>query len=126
MREFPWIKDVRIDSKDFDNYNYVIFLNLFIDPYELGNEYGFTVARWTESAIRNNQDYPSTLISMYYNGSTDEMRDITIRVNETIEMTQMSPAIPQDLRLPIKKSFMVGSYHLTDNITIPINIEETY
>jgi hypothetical protein len=48
------------------------------------------------------------------------MRAITTEVNDTIEATQNSPAIPQDLRLPEKKWFMVGSYHLADDITIPI------
>jgi hypothetical protein len=57
---------------------------------------------------------------MYFDGSSEEMRAITTEVNDTIEATQNSPAIPQDMRLPEKKRFMVGSYHLADDITIPI------
>jgi hypothetical protein len=126
MREFPWIKDVQLDIPGLENFNYVIFLDVYINPYELGEERGFNVSRWIESSIRNNEDYASSLITLYFDGSTDEMRAITQEVNDTIEATQSSPAIPQDMRLPEKKSFMVGSYHLTDNITIPILPQESY
>jgi hypothetical protein len=121
MREFPWIKDVQIDIPGLEKFQYALFLDVYINPYELADEYDYNVAKWIESYIRNNEDYYSTLISMYFDGSTtDEMRGITQQVNDTISATQNSPAIPYDLRLPVDKRFMVGSYHLTDNITIPI------
>jgi len=126
MREFPWIKDVQLDVPGLEKFDYVLFLDVYIDPYELGEERGFNVARWIESYIRNKEDYYTSLITMYFDGSTDEMREVTQEVNDTISATQNSPAIPQDLRLPEKKRFMVGSYHLTDNITIPILPQETY
>jgi len=126
MREFPWIKDVQLDTDGLDKYKYVLFLDLFIDPYELGEEREYNVARWIDSAVRNKEDYATTIISMYFNGSTDEMRGITDEVNYTIESTQDSPAIPIDLRLPENKDFRVGSYHLIDNLTVPIKLDETY
>ena len=61
---------------------------------------------------------------MYFDGSSEEMRAITQEVNDTIEATQNSPAIPQDMRLPVNKRFLVGSYHLADDITIPIIPDE--
>ena len=120
MREFPWIKDVQLDIPGLEKFQYVLFLDVFIDPYELGKEHGWNVARWIESAIRNSEDYYTSVITMYFEGSSDEMRAITQEVNDTIEATQNSPAIPVDMRLPDNKRFMVGSYHLTDDITIPI------
>ena len=126
MREFPWIKDVQLDVPGLEKFNYVLFLDIYINPYELGNERGYNVARWIELYIKNKEDYYTSLITMYFDGSTDEMRTITEEVNDTITDTQNSPAIPQDLRLPEEKRFMVGSYHLTDNITIPIPPQETY
>ena len=124
MREFPWIKDVQLDVPGLEKFNYVIFLNVYINPYELGQERDYNVARWIENAIRNNEDYQTSVITMYFDGSTDEMRAITQEVNDTIEATQKSPAIPPDLRLPDNKRFMVGSYHLADDITIPIIRDE--
>ena len=124
MREFPWIKDVQLDIPGLEKFEYVLFLDIYINPYELGEERGYNVARWIESAIRNKEDYYTSVITMYFDGSSEEMRAITTEVNDTIEATQNSPAIPQDMRLPEKKRFMVGSYHLTDNITIPIPVED--
>ena len=124
MREFPWIKDVQLDIPGLEKFEYVIFLDVYINPYELGEERGYNVARWIESAIRNKEDYYSSVITMYFDGSSEEMRAITTEVNDTIEATQNSPAIPVDMRLPEKKRFMVGSYHLADDITIPIIPDE--
>ena len=120
MREFPWIKDVQVDVPGLEKFEYALFLDIYINPYELGGERGYSVARWIESSIRSNEDYYTSVITMYFDGSTNEMREITTEVNRTIEATQNSPAIPPDLRLPENKRFMVGSYHLADDITIPI------
>ena len=124
MREYPWIKDVQLDVPGLEKFEYALFLDIYINPYELGEERGYSVARWIEASIRNNEDYYTSVITMYFDGSTDEMREITQEVNRTIEATQNSPAIPPDLRLPENKRFMVGSYHLTDNITIPVPVED--
>ena len=120
MREYPWIKDVQLDVPGLEKFEYALFLDIYINPYELGGERGYSVARWIESAIRNNEDYYTSVITMYFDGSSEEMRAITQEVNDTITATQNSPAIPVDLRLPSDKRFMVGSYHLADDITIPI------
>ena len=120
MREYPWIKDVQLDVPGLEKFEYALFLDIYINPYELGEERGYNVARWIESAIRNKEDYYTSVITMYFDGSSEEMRAITTEVNDTITSTQNSPAIPVDLRLPSDKRFMVGSYHLADDITIPI------
>jgi hypothetical protein len=124
MREYPWIKDVQLDIPGLEKFDYAIFLDIYINPYELGEERGYNVARWIEQSIRNKEDYYSSVITMYFDGSSEEMRAITTEVNDTIAATQNSPAIPVDLRLPVNKRFMVGSYHLADDITIPIIPDE--
>lgn len=124
MREFPWIKDVQLDVPGLEKFEYVLFLDIYMNPYELGEERDFKVANWIEQAIRNNEDYYTSVITMYFNGSSDKMRDVTQEINDTIYATQNSPAIPVDMRLPENKRFMVGSYHLTDNITIPVPVED--
>jgi hypothetical protein len=120
MREYPWIKDVQLDIPGVEKFDYAIFLDVYINPYELGEEREYNVARWIEQAIRNKEDYYTSVITMYFDGSSEEMRAITQEVNDTIRATQKSPAIPPDLRLPENRRFMVGSYHLADDITIPI------
>jgi hypothetical protein len=124
MREFPWIKDVQLDIPGLEKFDYSIFLDVYINPYELGEERDYNVAKWIEQAIRDKEDYYSSVITMYFDGSSPEMRSITQEVNDTIQATQLSPAIPVDLRTPENRRFMVGSYHLADDITIPIPAQD--
>ena len=120
MREYPWIKDVQLDVPRLENFKYVIFLDIFIDPYVLGKEHDWKVARWIESSIRNNEPYESTSLSLFFNGSMDEMRELKTEVEKTIGDVQQSPAIPPEMRLPTSESrLMVGSFFTSDNITIP-------
>ena len=125
-REFPWIKDVQLDIPGVGKFEYVVFLNIFIDPYELGKEREWDVSRWVDSSVRNHEEYYSSILSLFFVGSTEDMRDATQEINNTIRVTQDSPAIPEDMRLPSDKRLMVGSYHLMDNLTVPIKLEETY
>ena len=118
MREYPWIKDVQLDVPRLVNFTYVIFLDIFIDPYELGKEHGWDVARWIESSIKRNEPYESMSLSLFFNGSTDEMRELKNEVSKTIEDVQQSPAIPQDMRLPDGR-FMVGSFITVQGLTVP-------
>ena len=126
MREYPWIKDVQLDVPRLVNFTYVIFLDIFIDPYELGKEHGWDVARWIESSIKRNEPYESMSLSLFFNGSTDEMRELKNEVSKTIEDVQQSPAIPQDMRLPTSQArLMIGSFFTADDITIPEPDEDT-
>ena len=126
MREYPWIKDVRLDIPRLENFTYVIFLDLFIDPYVLGKEYDWKVSRWTESFIKRNEPCESMSLSLFFNGSTDEMRELKNEVSKTIEDVQQSPAIPQDMRLPTSQArLMIGSFFTADDITIPEPDEDT-
>jgi hypothetical protein len=125
MREYPWIKDVQLDTSRMVNFKYVIFLDLFIDPYELGKEHDWTVARWIETSIKNNEPYDSTMLSLFFVGSTDDMREQKEHVNKTISDVQESPAIPPDMRLPTSEvRLLIGSFFTADNITIPEPEEE--
>jgi hypothetical protein len=120
MREYPWIKDVQLDVPRMNDFKYVIFLDIFIDPYELGKEHEWEVARWIESSIKRNEPYDSTMLSLFFVGSMDEMREQKDDVNKTIEEVQSSPAIPPEMRLPTSEArLMIGSFITSDNITIP-------
>ncbi len=121
MREYPWIKDVKLDTEGLEKYPSVIFIELFINPYELANEHGWEVPRWIETAIREGEPYESTLLSLFVKQSREEVQWLREEIEQTIHHTQNSSAIPQDMRLD--KPIMVGYYRLTDNLTIPNDIE---
>ena len=118
MSEYPWIKDVQLDVPRLKDFKYVIFLDIFIDPYELGKEHDWVVARWIEPYIRNNDPYESTMLSLFFVGTSPDMSELKLDVNITMEDVQQSPAIPPEMRMPDGR-FMVGSFFTADDITIP-------
>lgn len=99
MKQYPWIKDVEIDEKDFDDYKITIFLNVYIDPYELGEEMGWEVARWVEQGY-----FAGTSVGMFFKGSNPEYRELSDEVNDFVDEIRLSPAIPDDLRIPPPKN----------------------
>jgi hypothetical protein len=121
MREYPWIKDVRLDIEGLEKYTNVIFIEIFIDPYQMTNMYGWNVPRWIETSIREGEPYESTVLSLFVKQSSEEVKWLRDEIEQTIYHTQNSPAIPQDMRLD--KQIVVGYYRLTDNLTIPNDIE---
>jgi len=120
MREYPWIKDVQLDVPRLENFTYVIFLDIFIDPYELGKEQEWDVARWIDRSVEQGEQYESMSLSLFFVGSTEDMRELKKEVERTISDIQESPAIPPDMRLPTSEvRLMIGSFFTADNITIP-------
>jgi hypothetical protein len=122
-REFPWVKDIVIDEDGLSEYKYVMFFDLFIDPYELANKKGWTVPRWINQSVRDGDDYMSTLLSLYFNESDPDMSRLKELINKTLRTIKDSPAIPEDMRLDTKKEPTVGRFHLADNLTVPNDIE---
>jgi hypothetical protein len=118
MREYPWIKDVQLDVPRLENFTYVIFLDIFIDPYELGKEQEWDVARWIDRSVEQGEQYESTSLSLFFVGSTEDMRELKNDVNTTIEDVQQSPAIPPEMRMP-EARFTVGSFFTVKGLTVP-------
>jgi len=117
-REYPWIKDVQLDVPRLENFKYVIFLDIFIDPYELGKEHEWDVARWVDRSVEQGKQYDSTMLSLFFVGSSPDMSEQKDEVNKTIEDVQRSPAIPPEMRLS-DGSFMVGSFITVQGLTVP-------
>ena len=129
MREYPWIKDVQLDVPRLGNFKYVIFLDLFIDPYELGKEHEWKVARWIDGSVEKGIPYESVSLSIFFVESTEDMRELKDEVNKTIEDIQRSPSIPLEMRLSNGK-FTIGSFFTAKGLTVPEpepeDIEEEY
>jgi len=105
MKQYPWIKDVRISEDDFNDYRYIIFLDLYIDPYILGEEMDWTVASW----VKPGYDAGSTLGLLFKDRAN--FSDVTIELGNLMDEITHSPAIPEEMRLTKPKDdFSIGSY----------------
>jgi hypothetical protein len=110
-REYPWIKDVTIREDEINKWN-LIFLDVTIDPYELGRQEDWTVARYLDRSIRDNGEYWSPYLSTFYSDvSWEDARPLQDSINKSLESIHTSPALPTDLRLPGTRKFQVGSWY---------------
>ena len=50
LREHSWIKDVNIKVDEINKWN-LIFLDVIIDPYELGRQEDWTVTKYLDRSI---------------------------------------------------------------------------
>jgi len=112
-KEYPWIKDVVVkdDNDEINKYN-LIFLDVTIDPYELGRQEDWTVARYVGINIKDNGEYWSPYLSTFYKDTTwEEARPLQDGINKSLASIHTSPALPTDLRLPGTRKFQVGSWY---------------
>ena len=111
LREYPWIKDVVIREDEINKYN-LIFLDITIDPYELGRQEDWTVTRYLERSINEQGEYWSPYLSMFYKDvSWEDAKPLQDGINKSLESIHTSPALPTDLRLPGTRKFQVGSWY---------------
>ena len=111
LREYSWIKDVVIREDEINKYN-LIFLDITIDPYELGRQEDWTVTRFLERSINEQGEYWSPYLSMFYKDvSWEDAKPLQDGINKSLESIHTSPALPTDLRLPGSRKFQVGSWY---------------
>ena len=111
LREYPWIKDVVIREDEINKWN-LIFLDVTIDPYELGRQEGWTVSPYLRRRIEKEGEYWTPYLSILYdNVSWDEARPLQDEINKSLESIHTSPALPIDLRLPGTRKFQIGTWY---------------
>ena len=126
MREFPWIKDVYMkDPNEVNKWN-LIFVDLFIDPYEIEKKYGWRVAWYVTSRLKNGEEFWTPYLSTFFSNPTDaeKARTLTYKMNSDMESVHSSPALPDDLRLPGTRKIQIGTFTTAPDITIPEDTEE--
>ena len=112
-REYPWIKDVVIknDHDEINKYN-LIFLDIIIDPYELGRQEDWTVSKYLDRSINEQGEYWSPYLSSFYKDIMwEDARPLQDGINKSLASIHTSPAHPTDLRLPGSRKFQVGSWY---------------
>jgi len=111
LREYPWIGDVVINEDEINKWN-LIFLDVVIDPYELGRQMGWTPTRYLRRRIEEDGEYWSPYISTFYKDVTwDDARPLQDGINKSLESIHTSPALPSELRLPGTRKFQIGSWY---------------
>jgi hypothetical protein len=119
-REFPFIKDVRIDEDKINQYG-LIFIVLYIDPYQMAKIYNLTPSPYIISSIMKGEDYfngPVVTPSIYFEGYT-KMSPITNAIDTLIDEVHDSKAIPTTMKMPPGRKLAVGGYVVIPEFVTP-------
>jgi hypothetical protein len=120
-REFPFIKDVRINEEQINRYG-LIFIEIYIDPYEMAKMYDLTPSEYIMSSIMKGEDYfngPVVTPSIYFKEGYAEMSPITNAIDKLIDEVHDSNAIPMTMKMFHGRKLAVGGY-----VVIPEYVSE--
>ena len=114
LREFPFVKDVFVkDDESINRFKSVIYIDLIINPYILGHQYGLRVWGPITNALKRGEDYMSPYLSLFI-GNPDRVElasPINKAMDELVSAVHKSPAIPNELKL--NKELRLGSFTAT-------------
>ena len=111
-REFPFIKDVRIDEDNINRYG-LIFIEIYIDPYQMAKIYNLTPSEFIMSSIMKGEDYfngPVITPSIYFKEEQPVVKPITEAIDTLIDDVHKSNAIPSTMKMFHGRKIAVGGY----------------
>ena len=120
-REFPFIKDVRIDEDKINQYG-LIFINLYIDPYQMAEMEDLTPSEYIISSIMKGEDYfngPVVTPSIYFKEGYAEMSPITDSIDRLIDDVHDSNAIPMTMKMYHGRKLAVGGFVVIPEFVTP-------
>jgi uncharacterized protein YktA (UPF0223 family) len=124
MREFPFIKDVFVkEDEEINKWSFGIFLDLIIDPFAFGHQYGFRVWGPVINYLKRGESYMSPYLSLFIGDSNriDLATPVNRAMEELMDGIHTSPAIPYDFKLD--KKLMLGSYTALPS-SVPSNMTD--
>lgn len=120
-REFPFIKDVRIDEDKINQYG-IIFLELYIDPYQMAKTYNLTPSEYIMGSIMKGEDYfngPVFTPTIYFKEGLEQLKPVTEAIDRLVDEVHYSKAIPTTMKMYHGRRLAVGGY-----IVIPEYVSE--
>lgn len=119
IRDFPWIKNVRLPDPDKLNKYSLIFLTFDVDPWEYAKlnppaKVVWYVALHGKDKFRG-QYWSPYFTSMFTKDSRDIAQEGVDKVERYIKQISTSQAIPPDLKLPSQRKFSIGDWYVDDN-----------
>ena len=114
MDRYPFIVDVDAgDQETLDSYN-LIFLRVYVDGNKLQEYFKSPLIRWFYTKLNDlNYDVSSPYLSVLLKDRTEaDPNPTTVQKNmdELLDKVRLSPAMPQELKLPNRRAFTVGTF----------------
>ena len=127
-REFPFIKAVKIHEDKINKYG-LIFIVLYIDPYQMAKIYNLTPSPYIISSIMKGEDYfigPVITPSLFFKEERAEVRPITEAIDTLIDEIHDSSAIPTTMKMFHGRKLAVEGYTvIPEYVTVPVDDSTT-
>ena len=115
MREFPFVKDVLVDDEHLSKYQYIIPVNLLIDPFVIAQQYNVGIKPSYLRMIKNDDKFVSALLDIMFD-DRDKVKDIDMQMDKLSREVHNSRALPNEYKLPRP---ITMSLYLVDQNSIP-------
>ena len=126
-KEFPWIKEVTIPSDNKLNEYRIIFLDIYLDPWELAKEEDLTVAWYMPASLERDGGFAFHFLNiMFAKEDHDACIGITHKIERVIQRITETPAIPAEFKLPKDRYFSPGAYILSPQSKVDPEITEKH
>ena len=99
MKEFPFVKDVFVDDEHLSKYQYIIPVNLVIDPFVIAQQYNVGIKPLYMRMIKNDDKFVSAVLDIMFT-DRDKVKDIDMHMDKLSREVHNSPALPNEYKLP--------------------------
>ena len=99
MKEFPFVKDVFVDDEHLSKYQYIIPVNLLIDPFVIAQQYNVGIKPLYLRMIKNDDKFVSAVLDIMFT-DRDKVKDIDMYMDKLSREVHNSPALPNEYKLP--------------------------
>ena len=116
-QKYPFIKKVSFDEDKINEYESLLFLNAYVNPYELAEYFDGELEDFVIFRMKKKEDFITGFPSVFLKDKTyEDLRDFEEELDDTLKSLHNSPALPREEKLSGSKRFAVNNY-ITDNNT---------
>jgi len=98
-RRFPFVKNIEL-TNDWDNYSSLLFIDVTVDVDSLVKKYDIQLRPVSKYNIVYGVTAYLTMLVRAVQEDTDKLRDIESEMADILNKLNLSPALPDDGRLP--------------------------
>lgn len=113
MKKFPWVTDV-IASRDPDQYDSVIFVDLKIDVIKFLEDTGFELENWARNGMIRGHLTEATAICVFttLECSDERGKEIEREIEAQLNKGRTVKAVPSEIKGDTKKKILASTFIL--------------
>lgn len=118
-QKYPFVKKVKLGHEDVNKYQSLIFLTLYVNPYEMAEYFDSELEPFVISALKRGEGFISAYPSMYFqNKLVSDFKDFEDELDDIFKSVHESPALPSEVKLPKSVKFAVSAISTDPNLKV--------